>query len=59
MDSVETQIQTFYDKAITVGTEYGGQLLLALIVLVVGLWVIGKLGNVVRRQSIKGLPDET
>lgn len=59
MDSVETQLQTFYDKVITLGTEYGGQLLLALIVLVVGLWVIGKLSNVVRRHSVKGLPDET
>jgi small conductance mechanosensitive channel len=59
MDSVETQLQTFYDKAIVLGTEYGGQLLLALIVLVVGLWVIGKLSNVVRRHSIKGVPDET
>ena len=59
MESVETQLQTFYDKAISLGTEYGGQLLLALIVLVVGLWIIGKLSNAVRRYSIKGLPDET
>lgn len=59
MDSVETQLQTFYDKAIPLVTEYGGQLLLAIIVLVVGLWVIGKLSNAVRRYSIKGLPDET
>lgn len=59
MDSVETQLQTFYDKAITLGTEYGTQFILAIVVLVVGLWVIGKLSNGVRRSAVKGLPDET
>ena len=59
MDSVESQLQNFYEKGVTVVTEYGGQLLLAIIVLVVGLWIIGKLSNAVRRYSIKGLPDET
>lgn len=59
MESFESQMQTFYDKVITLGTEYGTQLILALIVLVVGLWIIGKLSNAVRRYSIKGLPDET
>ncbi|WP_158768698.1 mechanosensitive ion channel family protein [Paraglaciecola sp. L1A13] len=59
MESFETQLQTFYDKAITLGTEYGGQLILAIIVLVVGLWIIGKVSNAVRRHAVKGLPDET
>jgi small conductance mechanosensitive channel len=59
METVETQMQTFYQKLITLGAEYGGQLLLAIIVLIVGLWVIGKLSNTVRNHSVKGLPDET
>jgi small conductance mechanosensitive channel len=59
MDSVETQLQTFYDKATTLGTEYSTQFILAIVVLVVGLWVIGKLSNGVRRSAVKGLPDET
>ena len=59
MELDEQQLQTFYDKAIALGTEYGTQLLLAIVVLVVGLWIISKLSNVVRRYTMKGLPDET
>jgi hypothetical protein len=32
-------------KAITLGTEYVTQIILNLIVLIVGLWIIGKLSN--------------
>jgi small conductance mechanosensitive channel len=59
MDSFETQLQTFYDKAIDLGTEYGSQFILAMVVLIVGLWVIGKLSSAVGRYAQKGLPDET
>lgn len=59
MESFETQLQTFYEKAIVMGTEYGTQFILALVVLIVGLWVIGKLSDVVRQYALKGLPDET
>jgi small conductance mechanosensitive channel len=59
MEDYQTELQTFYDKAISLGTEYGTQLVLAILVLIVGLWIIGKLSDVVRRYSIKGLPDET
>ena len=59
MESLEQQAQTFYEKAVVMGTEYGAQLISAILVLIIGLWVIGKLSNAVRRYSIKGLPDET
>jgi small conductance mechanosensitive channel len=39
--------------------EYGAQLIAALLVLIVGLWIVGRLSDVVRRYAIKGLPDET
>jgi small conductance mechanosensitive channel len=59
MESFEQQIQTFYDKAIVMGTEYGAQFISAILVLIIGLWIIGKLSNAVRTYTLKGLPDET
>ena len=49
MELDEKQLHTFYDKVIALGTEYGTQLLLAIAVLVIGLWIISKLSNFVRR----------
>jgi small conductance mechanosensitive channel len=59
MESFEQQIQTFYDKAIVMGTEYGAQFISAILVLIIGLWIIGKLSDAVRTYTLKGLPDET
>lgn len=59
MDSFEKQLATFYEQVIALGTQYGGRILLALLVLIIGLWVIGKFSNAVRKHTIKGLPDET
>jgi small conductance mechanosensitive channel len=41
MESFDDQLATFYDKVITLGTEYGTQLVLAIFALIIGLWVIG------------------
>jgi small conductance mechanosensitive channel len=59
MATFEEKLQAFYDSAITLGTEYGGKVILAIIVLIVGLWVIGKISQAVRKGFMKGLPDET
>ncbi|TDF41497.1 mechanosensitive ion channel [Alteromonadaceae bacterium M269] len=59
MDSFEQKLQSFYESALILGAEYGGKVLLALIVLVIGLWVIGKISNAVRKYTVSGLPDET
>jgi small conductance mechanosensitive channel len=59
MENLDEKLQLFYDKAITLGTEYGSQFILAIVVLILGLWIISKLSNGVRKYSIKGLPDET
>lgn len=59
MESFEQQAQAFYEKAVTIGTEFGAQLISAILVLVIGLWIISRISNGVRKYSIKGLPDET
>ena len=59
MESFEEQAQAFYEKAITLGTEFGAQLISAILVLIIGLWIIGKISDGVRSYTIKGLPDET
>ncbi|WP_158970273.1 mechanosensitive ion channel family protein [Paraglaciecola sp. L3A3] len=59
MESFEQQAQAFYDKAIVMGTEYGAQLISAILVLIIGLWIIGKISDAVRSYAVKGLPDET
>ncbi|WP_133471763.1 mechanosensitive ion channel family protein [Paraglaciecola marina] len=59
MENLDEKLQVFYDKAIALGTEYGTQFILAILVLIIGLWIISKLSDVVRKYSIKGLPDET
>ncbi|WP_370979347.1 mechanosensitive ion channel family protein [Agaribacterium sp. ZY112] len=59
MQDIEVQMQDLYSKLAVLGAEYGGKLLMAIVVLVVGLWVIGRLSKLVRRSSVKGLPDET
>jgi small conductance mechanosensitive channel len=59
MESFEQQAQAFYEKAVSIGTEFGAQLISAILVLIIGLWVISRISNAVRKYSIKGLPDET
>lgn len=59
MDSLNEELQTFYDQAIALGTEYGGKLILAVLVLIIGLWIIGKFTKLVRNHSHKAVPDET
>ncbi|BCE02527.1 mechanosensitive ion channel family protein [Marinicellulosiphila megalodicopiae] len=59
MDSIKVQFQNQLDKLMELSTIYGGKVVLAIIVLVVGLWIIGRLSDVVRKSTSKGLPDET
>ena len=59
MDNLETQMQHYYQQLIALGTEYGGRLLLAILVLIIGLWIIGKLSRAIGRYTLKGIPDET
>ena len=50
---------SLYETAITYATTYGVQLLLALLVLLIGLWVIGKLSMAVQHQLDVHLKDAT
>jgi small conductance mechanosensitive channel len=56
---IDIDVASFYQQFITLATEYGGKVILSLLVLAVGLWIIGKLSDAVRHYSLKGLPDET
>lgn len=57
MDSID--LTALYEKAITYLTTYGVQFLLALLVLVAGLWLIDKLTGFVRSQLETHLHDIT
>lgn len=59
MESIEQKAQALYDKAIFMAAEYGAQLISALVVLIIGLWLVGRISDVVRGYAVKGLPDET
>lgn len=59
MENFDEKLAGFYDQAITLGAEYGGKLILALLVLLLGLWIIGKFTKLVRNHSHKAVPDET
>ncbi|MCF2950010.1 mechanosensitive ion channel [Paraglaciecola aquimarina] len=59
MEPLNEQMQILYDKALVMGAEYGAQLISALLVLIIGLWIIGKISDGVRTYTVKGLPDET
>ena len=55
----EIDLSSLYETAITYATTYGLQFLLALVVLLLGLWVIGKLSNAVQSQLDGHLKDAT
>lgn len=55
----EFDFTSLYETGITYATTYGVQLLLALLVLVIGLWVIGKLSAGVQNQIDVHLKDAT
>lgn len=59
MDNINETINNMYQQAAGIGVEYGGKLLSAILVLVIGIWVINKLTRLVSNQSQKALPDET
>lgn len=59
MDNLESQIQGYYQQLLVLIAEYGGKLVLAILVLIVGLWVIGKITRSFKKQMVKSLPDET
>jgi len=52
-------ISGLYEQAIGYLTTYGVQFLLALLVLVVGLWIIGKITNVISKQLLSHVNDAT
>jgi len=59
MEGIQARFEGHLDKLIDLITLYGGKVLLAVVLLVVGLWVISKISDLVRKSTIKGLPDET
>ena len=59
LSDMQLQVQSQLDKAIELVTVYGGRFVLAIVVLIIGLWVIGRITNLVRKSTVKGLPDET
>ncbi|WP_054112822.1 mechanosensitive ion channel family protein [Marinagarivorans algicola] len=59
ISDIQVQMQSQVDKIIELVTIYGGRFVLAIVVLIVGLWIIGRLSKLVRKSTVKGLPDET
>ncbi len=59
MEDLQINFENQFERIWELVTIYGGRIVLALLVLVIGLWIIGRLSNVVRNYSTKGLPDET
>ena len=59
MDEIQLEVESHIDRIVELVTIYGGQFVLALLVLVIGLWIISRMSDMVRNYSIKGLPDET
>lgn len=59
MEDVQIQMQTHAEKLWELVTIYGGRFVLAIVVLVLGLWIIGRMSDLVRKSTVKGLPDET
>jgi len=52
-------LTALYEKAITYATTYGLQFLLALAVLLIGLWLIGKFSGIIEKQLESHLNDAT
>ena len=52
-------LQSQYENLINLATIYGGQILLAIVVLIVGLWVIKKISSFSKTTMIRHFPDET
>lgn len=52
-------LSAYYEKIITYTTTYGVQFLLALLVLIIGLWIVGKLTRLLQRQLETNLNDIT
>lgn len=59
MEDLKVNFENQFGRIWELVTIYGGRIVLALLVLVIGLWIIGRLSDMVRNYSIKGLPDET
>ncbi len=57
MDNID--LTEFYATALSYVTSYGIQFVLALLVLFIGLWIIGKISNAVQRQLENHLQDAT
>lgn len=59
MENIQTQAQNSINKLVELVAAYGGRVLLAIVVFVIGLWIIGKITKMIHNYSNKGLPDET
>lgn len=59
MDEIQVKMQNQIDNVIELLTVYGGRFIMSILVLVIGLWIIGRLSDVVKKYMLKGLPDET
>ena len=59
MEDTVDKIEIYVQKAIEMAMEYGPKLILALVVLVVGLWFVGKTTNLVRSVFEKRNIDPT
>lgn len=53
------QLEKYSEQIFAYVVEYGGQALFALLVLIVGLWVISKLGKTFKKALSKSLKDDT
>ncbi len=59
MEDIQEKMQDHIDNIIEMLTVYGGRFVMSILVLIIGLWIIGRLSDVVKKYMIKGLPDET
>lgn len=52
-------IEKYSEQIFSYVVEYGGKALMAIIVLIIGLWIIARIRNAARAAMNKGLKDET
>lgn len=54
-----TRMEGYIDTAVELGLQYGPKLVLALVVLIVGLWIIGRVAKLLQRGFKKANTDRT
>ncbi|WP_239923513.1 mechanosensitive ion channel family protein [Agaribacterium haliotis] len=59
MEEIEVQGTQLAQQAMDLVKEHGPSFITALLVLMLGLWIIGRISKAVRHYSVRALPDET